>query len=62
MNNDEINPDTMESLQDFLSGDDGIHETISNAIDRYFECNPEDAPPEEAIYRINWNITIGEDQ
>jgi hypothetical protein len=55
-----LDKDVKEGLQDALNGNDGVFETVMNAIDWYFEHNPQDNPLKEDEW-IQWHITVGEE-
>lgn len=54
-----MDEETRKQLQTHLNCSDGVFETICNAIDYYFEANPQDDPREGEEF-IEWNIEVGE--
>lgn len=55
----EMDAETKASLKDALNGNDGVFETVDNAIEWYFEHNPQDDPRTGEEF-ISWHLEIGE--
>ena len=54
-----LDKDTRNSLEEAVNMHDNVFDTISNAIDWYFENNPKDDPRTGDEF-IEWKIVIGE--